>query len=142
MIALGCDHGGFELKQKVMEYLDTNKIEYKDFGCYDKSSCDYPFYGKAVAETVAKGECDKGVIICTTGIGISMAANKVKGIRAAVCSDTFSAKMTRLHNNANVLALGEGIVGPDLAISILETFLETEFSHDERHKRRVSLIEE
>lgn len=142
MIALGCDHGGYDLKKVVVEYLEANNYEFKDFGCYDKGSCDYPVYGKAAAEAVAKGECDKGIVICTTGLGISMAANKIKGIRAAVCTDSLSAKMTRLHNDANVLALGAGIIGPNLAINIVETFLTTEFSGDERHQRRVDLIEE
>jgi len=142
MIALGCDHGGFDLKKVVVEYLEANNYEYKDFGCYDKGSCDYPVYGKAAAEAVAKGECDRGIVICTTGLGISMAANKIKGIRAAVCTDTLSAKMTRLHNDANILALGAGIIGPNLAISIVETFLTTEFSGDERHQRRIDLIED
>ncbi|HKM03277.1 MAG TPA: ribose 5-phosphate isomerase B [Lachnospiraceae bacterium] len=141
MIGIGSDHGGFELKEVLIEYLIEHNKAYKDFGCYEKSSCDYPVFGKIVAEAVAKGECDKGIIICTTGIGISMAANKVKGIRAALCSDTLSAKMTRLHNNANVLALGAGIIGPDLAVSIVEAFLETDFSSEERHQRRVDLIE-
>jgi ribose 5-phosphate isomerase B len=142
MIALGCDHGGIELKEKVMAYLDGKKIEYKDFGCYSKESCDYPVFGKAAARAVASGECEKGIVICTTGIGISISANKVKGVRCALCSDTLSAKMTRLHNNANMLAMGAGIVGENLAIDIVETFLNTEFSGEERHQRRINLIEE
>jgi ribose 5-phosphate isomerase B len=142
MIALGCDHGGIELKEKVKSYLEGKGIEYKDFGCYSKESCDYPVYGRAAAKAVASGECDKGIVICTTGIGISISANKVKGIRCALCSDTLSAKMTRLHNDANMLAMGAGIVGENLAIDIVETFLNTEFSGEQRHQRRINLIEE
>ena len=118
MIAIGSDHGGFDLKEVVTAHLKEQGIPYKDFGCYDKKSCDYPVYGKAVAEAVAKGECEKGIVICTTGIGISITANKVKGVRCALCADTLTAQMTRLHNDANVLALGGGIVGPNLGISI------------------------
>lgn len=142
MIAIGSDHGGFELKQKVIEHLRSLGIGYKDVGCYDKSSCDYPVYGKAVAETVAGGECVLGIVICTTGIGISITANKVPGIRCALCSDTLSARLTREHNDANVLALGAGIVGENLAMSIVDTFLETEFSGEERHQRRIDQIEQ
>ena len=108
----------------------------------DKSSCDYPVYGRAVAEAVADGECDKGIVICTTGIGISMTANKVPGVRCALCADTVSAKLTRLHNDANVLAMGGGIIGENLALSIVDTFLHTDFSGEERHQRRVALIEQ
>lgn len=142
MIALGSDHGGFDLKQVVIAYLEEKKIPYKDFGCEDKNSCDYPIFGRAAAEAVASGECEKGIVICTTGIGISMVANKVKGVRCALCQDSFSAKMTRLHNDANMLALGGGIVGPNLALGIVETFLNTEFSDEEKHNRRIALIEE
>uniref|UniRef100_UPI0040569E0D ribose 5-phosphate isomerase B n=1 Tax=Acetatifactor sp. TaxID=1872090 RepID=UPI0040569E0D len=141
MIALGSDHGGYDLKQVVIGYLKEKGIEYKDFGCYDKNSCDYPNFGRAAAEAVASGECEKGIVICTTGIGISMVANKVSGVRCALCQDTFSAKMTRLHNNANMLAMGGGIVGPNLALDIVETFLNTEFSEEEKHIRRIALIE-
>ncbi len=141
MIAIGCDHGGFELKEKVVAYLKEHNLEYKDFGCYGKDSCDYPIFGRAAAEAVANGECDRGIVICTTGIGISMVANKVKGVRCALCADTHSAKMTRLHNDANVLAMGAAIVGEGLAMSILETFLNTEFSGEEKHVRRINLIE-
>lgn len=141
MIALGSDHGGFDLKQVVIAYLEDKKIPYKDFGCEDKNSCDYPIFARAAAEAVAKGECEKGIVICTTGIGISMVANKVKGVRCALCQDSFSAKMTRLHNDANMLALGGGIVGPNLALDIVETFLNTEFSDEEKHNRRIALIE-
>lgn len=142
MIALGSDHGGFDLKQVVIAYLEEKGIAYKDFGCPDKNSVDYPVFGRAAAEAVAKGECEKGIVICTTGIGISMVANKVKGVRCALCQDSFSAKMTRLHNDANVLALGGGIVGPNLALDIVETFLNTEFSAEEKHSRRIAMIED
>ena len=139
-IAIGSDHGGYDLKQVVIQYLEEKGIAYKDFGCMDKSSCDYPVFGKAAAEAVANGECEKGIVVCTTGIGISIAANKVPGVRCALCQDTFSAKMTRLHNNANVLALGGGIVGPNLALDIVETFLNTPFSEEEKHQRRVNML--
>lgn len=141
MIAIGSDHGGFELKQKVIQYLEENHISYQDMGCGSTSSCDYPVFGHAVAKAVAEGECEKGIVICTTGIGISISANKVPGVRCALCSDSLSAKMTRLHNDANVLAMGAGIVGPNLALDIVETFLNTKFSEEERHLRRVGLIE-
>ena len=141
MIAIGSDHGGFDLKKIIITHLKEQGIAYKDYGCYDKKSCDYPIYGRAVAEAVANGECDKGIVICTTGIGISITANKVKGIRCALCADTLSAQLTRQHNDANVLALGGGIVGPNLGISIVDTFLRTEFSEEEKHRRRVGLIE-
>ncbi len=141
MIALGSDHGGYDLKQVVIGYLEEKGIEYKDFGCYDKNSCDYPHFGRAAAEAVASGECERGIVVCTTGIGISIVANKVPGVRCALCQDSFSAKMTRLHNDANVLALGGGIVGPNLALDIVETFLNTEFSAEEKHIRRINLIE-
>lgn len=141
MIGIGSDHGGFDLKQSVIKYLKEQGFEYKDFGCADKSSCDYPVYGRAVAEAVARGECEKGIVICTTGIGISITANKVPGIRCALCADTVSAKLTRLHNDANVLAMGGGIIGENLALSIVDTFLHTDFSGEERHLRRVDLIE-
>lgn len=142
MIAIGSDHGGFDLKQAIIKYMEDNNIPFKDFGCYDKNSCDYPVYGKAVANAVAGGECEKGIVVCTTGLGISMTANKVKGIRCAVCADTFSAKMTRLHNDANVLSLGGGIVGPNLGVEIVSTFLNTEFSNEEKHIRRINQIED
>lgn len=141
MIAIGCDHGGYDLKQKVVQYLESKGIACKDVGCYSKESCDYPAFGHAVGEAVALGECEKGIVICTTGIGISICANKVKGVRCALCSDTLSAKMTRLHNDANVLSMGAGIVGENLALDIVDTFLNTEFSGEERHQRRIDLIE-
>jgi len=141
MIAIGSDHGGYALKQAVIKFLEEKGYEYKDFGCHSLDSCDYPVFGRAAARAVANGECEKGIVICTTGIGISMTANKVAGVRCALCSDTLSAKMTRLHNDANVLAMGAGIVGNNLALDIVETFLTTEFSGDARHQRRIDLIE-
>ena len=141
MIALGCDHGGFDLKQEVIKYLEQNNIAYKDFGCMNKQSCDYPEFGRAAAKAVADGTCEKGIVICTTGIGISISANKIPGVRCALCSDTLSAKMTRLHNDANMLAMGAGMIGTNLALDIVETFLNTEFSKEERHQRRIDLIE-
>lgn len=141
MIAIGSDHGGYALKQRVIRHLEEAHIPYEDLGCHSLESCDYPVYGHAVAKAVAEGRCDKGIVICTTGIGISISANKVRGIRCALCADTLSAKMTRLHNDANVLALGAGIVGENLALEIVDTFLNTEFSNDARHMRRISLIE-
>ena len=142
MIAIGSDHGGYDLKEVVIAHLKEKGIDVKDMGCYDKSSCDYPVYGRAVAKAVADGSFEKGIVICTTGIGISITANKVKGIRAALCADTLTAKLTRLHNNSNVLALGAGVIGPNLALEIVDTFLNTEFSKDERHQRRIDAIEE
>jgi len=142
MIALGNDHGGYALKQEVIKYLEAQGIEYKDYGCYSEASCDYPVYAKAVAEAVAAGTCEKGILICGTGIGMSIAANKVPGIRAAVCHDCFSAQATREHNNANVLAMGARVIGPGLAVKIVDIFLNTAFSEDERHIRRIQMLEE
>lgn len=139
MIALGSDHGGFDLKQRVKAYLDEKHIPYKDYGCDSKESCDYPIFAKAAAEAVASGECEKGIVICTTGIGISIAANKVHGVRCALCTGQLMAEMARRHNDANMLALGAGVVGPNLAEAIVETFLTTEFEGG-RHARRVGLI--
>ena len=141
MIAIGSDHGGYDLKEKVKNHLMEKGFEVKDVGCYEKVSVDYPTFGHAVAEAVANGECEKGIVICTTGIGISITANKTPGIRCALCSEPLSAKMTRLHNNANVLAMGAALVGDMLAMEIVDTFLGTEFSGDERHQRRIDLIE-
>ncbi|EOS75439.1 RpiB/LacA/LacB family sugar-phosphate isomerase [Lachnospiraceae bacterium 10-1] len=142
MIALASDHGGYDLKCQIMEYLKENKIEYRDFGCYDKTSCDYPEFTKAAAKAVADEECEKGIVVCTTGIGVSIAANKVPGVRCALCTNAYLAKMTRLHNDANMLALGGGIVGKNLAVEIVETFLNTEFSQGENHIRRIGKLEE
>lgn len=141
MIALGSDHGGFDMKQAVIEFLEEKGIEYKDFGCYDKNSCDYPEFGRAAALAVANGECERGIIICTTGIGISMVANRIKGVRAALCMDPYGAKMTRLHNDANVLALGGEMIGKNMAREIIEVFLNTEFSQGENHIRRIGKID-
>ena len=142
MIAVGCDHGGFELKQKILAHLQARGGAYQDFGCGSTASVDYPVYGKAVARAVASGQCEKGIVICSTGIGISIAANKVPGIRCALCGDCFSARATRQHNNANVLALGALVTGPGLALEIVDIFLDTPFSGEERHSRRISQLEE
>ena len=139
MIAIGSDHGGFLLKQEVMKYLAEKGLEYKDFGTYTEDSCDYPVYGEAVARAVVSGECERGIVICGTGIGISISANKVHGIRAALCGDCYSAEYTRRHNDANVLALGARVLGSGLALKIVETFLTTEFEGG-RHARRVAMI--
>ena len=141
MIAIGSDHGGFALKQEIMTHLRSRGLEFKDFGTYTEASCDYPVFAKAVAKAVAGGECERGILICGTGIGVSITANKQPGIRCALCGDCFSAKATREHNDANVLALGARVVGPGLALMIVDTFLDTPFSNDERHIRRISLIE-
>ncbi len=141
-VAIASDHGGFALKQEIIAYLEKKGIAFKDFGCYEEKSCDYPEYGRAVAEAVVKGEYDKGILLCGTGIGISIAANKVKGARAALCTDCFMAEATRLHNDANILAMGGRVVGPGLAVKITDTFLHTEFSGEERHARRIRAIEE
>ena len=141
MISIGCDHGGYDLKEKVKKHLEDQGIAVKDCGCYSKASCDYPVFGRAAAQAVASGEGEKGIVICTTGIGISITANKVSGVRCALCADTLSAKMTRLHNDANMLAMGAGIVGENLAMEIVDTFLGTDFSGEERHQRRIDLIE-
>lgn len=142
MIAIGSDHGGYALKEKVKKHLEQLGLEYRDVGCDSTASCDYPVYGHAAARLVETGECDCGIVICTTGIGISITANKHSGIRCALCADTVSAKLTRLHNDANMLAMGAGIVGENLAMEIVDTFLNTEFSGEERHRRRIGLIEQ
>ncbi len=142
MIAIGSDHGGFQLKQAIMKHLKQRGETFQDFGTYTEESCDYPDYGKAVARAVASGEYERGILICGTGIGISISANKIPGIRAALCGDCFSAEATRLHNDANVLALGARVVGEGLALKIVDTFLDTPFSNDERHIRRISKIED
>lgn len=142
MIALGCDHGGYGLMQDVIKHLEERGLEYKNYGCYSEESVDYPVYAKKVAHAVADGECERGILICGTGIGISITANKVPGIRAALCGDCFSAQATREHNNANILAMGARVTGPGLALKIVDTFLDTPFSNDERHIRRIKMIEE
>ena len=141
-IAIASDHGGFELKGIIIKHLEERGLEYKDFGTYSSESCDYPVYARAVAHAVADGECERGIVICGTGIGISIAANKVPGIRAALCGDCFTAELTRLHNDANILALGARVTGPGLALKITDIFLDTPFSGEERHARRISMIEE
>ena len=141
MIAIGSDHGGYALKQEIIKHLEERKITYQDFGCYQETSCDYPVYAKAVAKAIIEKECELGILICGTGIGISIAANKIPGIRAALCTDCFCAEATRQHNDANVLALGGGIIGENLALEIVDVFLNTPFSGEERHQRRVRAIE-
>ena len=139
MIALGCDHGGYALKQEIMKHLTERGIEYRDYGTFSTDSCDYPDYGEAVGRAVASGECERGIVVCGTGIGISIAANKVHGVRCALCGDCFSAQMAREHNDANVLALGARVLGPGLALKIVDTFLDAEFQGG-RHARRVAKI--
>ncbi|MCC8091287.1 MAG: ribose 5-phosphate isomerase B [Oscillospiraceae bacterium] len=139
MIAIGSDHGGFALKQTVMQHLSALGLEYKDYGTYTEESCDYPIYAEAVARAVTSGVAEKGILICGTGIGVSIAANKVQGIRAALCGDCYSAEYTRRHNDANVLALGARVTGAGLAEKIVDTFLQTGFEGG-RHARRVALI--
>ena len=141
MIAIGCDHGGFELKQAIMAPLTERGDSFHDYGTYTSESCDYPKYAKLVAKAVASGECSCGILICGTGIGVSITANKIPGIRAALCGDCFSAEATRLHNDANILTLGARVTGEGLALKIVDTFLDTPFSQDERHIRRISQIE-
>ena len=139
-IAIGCDHGGFELKNEIIKYLESENYEVKDFGTYSTDSCDYPDISQPVAEAVAAKEFDFGILICGTGIGMSISANKFKGIRASLCSDTYSARMTRKHNDSNILCLGERVVGHGLALDIVDTWLVTEFEGG-RHKRRVDMLE-
>ena len=138
-IALGCDHGGYELKEFIKTVLESMGHTYEDFGCYDTQSCDYPDFGAAAARAVAAGECQRGIVICTTGIGISIVANKIKGIRCAHCADSLQAELTRRHNDANMLALGAGFTGKNMAQRIVEVFLTTEFEGG-RHQRRVSKV--
>lgn len=141
-IAIACDHGGLALKNAVVGWLDGNGYETVDFGTGSTASCDYPDFGVKAAEAVARGECAFGIVVCTTGIGISIVANKVKGVRCALCSEPLSAKMTRLHNNANMLALGGGMIGVNLGLEIVKTFLETPFSEEGKHVRRIDKIAE
>ena len=136
-ISVGCDHGALTLKNKVVEHLKKNGHEVMDFGTHTAASCDYPEFAAAAAKAVASGECEKGIVLCTTGIGVSIAANKVDGIRCALLHETWSAKMTRLHNDTNMMAMGAGVVGENLALEIVDTWLGTEFSGDERHLRRI-----
>ncbi len=142
-IAIACDHGGYDLKEKIKKYIEDEKLgECVDFGTNSHDSCHYPTFGHKAAKAVASGECETGIVICTTGIGISIAANKVPGIRCALCSDPLSARMTRLHNDANMLAMGANIIGEGIAKEITKTFLTTEFSAEERHQKRVDMIED
>lgn len=140
-IAIGCDHGGMELKQQIIEHLKERGIVCEDTGCYSTESCDYPVYAKKVTDLVTAGTCELGILVCGTGIGMSIAANKVKGIRAALCSDCFSAEATRLHNNANVLCIGARVLGAGLACKIVDIFIDTPFSNDERHIRRIGMYD-
>jgi len=140
MIALACDHGAFDLKHVIMKHLDEKGLAYKDFGCYDKTSCDYPDFAGPAAKAVASGECDCGIVVCTTGIGVSITANKVRGIRCALLSDVMSARLTREHNDTNMMAIGAGVTGEMLALEIVDTWLNTEFSHAERHQRRIDKV--
>ena len=139
-IAIGCDHGALELKNAAVKHLEAKGYEVKDFGTYTLDSCDYPDFAEAAAKAVASGECEKGIVMCTTGIGISIAANKVKGIRCALLADTWSAKMTRSHNDTNMMAMGAAVVGKMLALEIVDTWLGTEFSAEAKHQRRIDKI--
>ena len=139
-ISVGCDHGALDLKKAVVEHLQKQGHEVKDFGTYTLESCDYPEYAAAAAQAVADGTCEKGIVLCTTGIGVSITANKIKGIRCALLSDVLSAKMTRLHNDTNVMALGAGIVGTNLALEIVDTWIGTAFSGEVRHQRRIDKV--
>ena len=139
-IAIGCDHGALELKNTLISHLQAQGHAVKDFGTYSLDSCDYPDFAAPAAQAVAAGECDKGIVLCTTGIGVSITANKVKGIRCALLSDVMSARMTREHNDTNMMAMGAGVVGQLLALEIVDTWLGTEFSHNERHQRRIDKV--
>lgn len=139
-IAIGCDHGALALKNKIVAHLKERNFQVEDFGTHTTDSCDYPDFAEAAARAVADGRCDRGIVLCTTGIGVSITANKIKGIRCALLSDLLSAEMTRLHNDTNVMALGAAVVGEMLALKIVDTWLDTEFSGGERHQRRVDKI--
>lgn len=142
MIALGCDHAGLGLKLEVIKYLEDNKIEYKDFGTYSDKSVDYPDFAEKVCLAITGGTCETGLLFCGTGIGVSIAANKFHGIRAAACSENYSVKYTRLHNDANVLCLGGRVIGPGLAVELVDIFLNTPFSNGENHLRRLNKIKQ
>ena len=139
-IAIGCDHGALALKNKMVGVLTLKGYDVKDFGTYTAESCDYPDFAAAAARSVASGECEKGIVLCTTGIGVSIAANKIPGIRCALLSDVLSAKLTRQHNDTNMMAIGAGIVGENLALEIMNTWLNTEFSGEARHQRRIDKV--
>ena len=141
-ISIGCDHGALELKNVMVAHLLSKGYEVKDCGTYTADSCDYPEFAEAAARAVASGECEKGIVLCTTGIGVSISANKIDGVRCALLSDPWSAKMTRLHNDTNVMALGAGVVGENLALEIVDIWVGTEFSGDERHQRRINKLME
>ena len=136
-IAIGCDHGALALKNVLIPHLEKKGYEVKDFGTYSLDSCDYPDFAAPAAQAVASGECEKGIVLCTTGIGVSIVANKVKGVRCALLSDVMSARMTREHNDTNMMAIGAGVVGQMLALEIVDTWLGTEFSNEARHQRRI-----
>jgi ribose 5-phosphate isomerase B len=142
MIALGSDHAGFELKHSIIKHLEERKLEYKDFGCFSEESADYAEYAELVARAIVDGKFEQGILCCGTGVGISIAANKIRGIRAACCSDRFSAEATRLHNDANILCLGGRVVSPAKANELVDLFLDTKFSGEERHVRRIKQITE
>ena len=139
-IAIGCDHGAYTLKKTIVSFLEKKGYTVKDFGCFNPGSCDYPDFCGAAAKAVASGECQKGIVLCTTGIGASITANKVRGIRCALLSDVLSARLTREHNDTNMMALGAGIVGENLALEIVQVWLNTEFSNEERHKKRIQKV--
>lgn len=141
-VALACDHAGFSLKNELMLHLSSRGIEFRDFGTYNEESCDYPDFAAAACRAVLSGECDCAILVCGTGVGMSIAANKFDGIRAACCSDTFSARFTRLHNDANVLCMGARVVGSGLAVDMVDLFLNTEFENSGNHPRRVALLAE
>ena len=140
MIALACDHGAYDLKEAVKAHLEKRGLSYKDFGCYDKTSCDYPDFAGQAAKAVASGECEKGIVLCTTGIGVSITCNKVNGVRCALLHDPVSARLTREHNDTNMMAIGAGFTGEMLAMEIIDVWLDTEFSHADRHQRRIDKV--
>ena len=140
MIAVACDHGAYDLKEAIKAHLEKRGLAYRDFGCYDKSSCDYPDFAAPAARAVAAGECERGIVVCTTGIGVSIAANKVRGIRCALLSDVMSARLTREHNDTNMMAIGAGVTGEKLALEIVDTWLDTAFSGEARHQRRIDKV--
>lgn len=142
MIAIGCDQAGYAFKLKVMEHFDEIGVEYKDFGTYSSESTDYPIYAKAVGHAVADGECEFGVLICGTGIGMSITANKIRGIRACICHTRYEAEITRLHNDSNVICIGARVLALETAIDCIDIFLNTKFSEEERHVRRIKMIED
>lgn len=140
MVALACDHGAYDLKEAIKKHLEAQGITCKDFGCYDKSSCDYADFAAAAARAVAAGECDRGIVACTTGIGVSISCNKVNGIRCALLDNLMSARLTREHNDTNMMALGAAVTGEMLALEIVDVWMKTEFSHVERHQRRIDKV--